>query len=51
MHLEPIQTNQFQWQLDPQKKIEMFKTLGKPAEVKRLNKVLRLIPKDGIFYM
>jgi hypothetical protein len=33
------------------KKIEIFKTLAKPPEIKRLNKAIKLIPKDGIFQM
>jgi hypothetical protein len=32
-------------------KIEIFKTLPKPAEIKRLNKAIKLISKDGIFHM
>ncbi len=50
IHLEPNQTNQFQWQVDI-KRIEIFKTLTKPAEIKRFNKAIKLIPKDGVFHM
>ncbi|CAF3637471.1 unnamed protein product [Rotaria socialis] len=50
IYLEPTQTNQFQWQMDT-KKIEIFKTLAKPAEIKRLNKAIKLIPKDGVFHI
>ncbi|CAF3051786.1 unnamed protein product [Rotaria socialis] len=46
IYLEPTQANQFQWQADT-KKIEIFKTLAKPAEIKRLNKSIKLIPKDA----
>ncbi|CAF3470450.1 unnamed protein product [Rotaria socialis] len=34
-----------------QKRIEIFKTLAKPAEIKRLNKAIKLIPKDGVFHI
>jgi hypothetical protein len=47
IHLEPTQTNQFQWHMDT-KRIEIFKTVATPAETKRLNNAIKLIPKDGI---
>ncbi|CAF3469075.1 unnamed protein product [Rotaria socialis] len=49
-YLEPTQANQFQWHVNA-KKIEIFKTLAKPAEIKRLNKSIKLIPKDGVFHI
>ncbi len=47
IHLEPKQTNQLQWHVNT-KRIEIFQTVATPAETKRLNKAIKLIPKDGI---
>jgi hypothetical protein len=49
IHLEPTQTNQFQWHVDT-KRIEIFKTVATTSKIKRLNNAIKLIPKDGILH-
>jgi hypothetical protein len=48
--LEPTKKNQLQWTLDI-RKINACKARAKPAEIKRFNKALQLIPNNGIFHM